>query len=333
MASIRKRANGSYQFKYSGGYGTDGKQRTVYTTWQPPSGMTERQIQKELQRRVVLFDEECRRGKITSNIKFEVFAEQWFDEYASVNLRPTSLERMKQLRKRVYKYLGHKRLDKITSRDIQQFVNELMTNDKNEKTGKPLARKTVVHHLSLISDVLEYAVRMNMLTDNPCRRVRVPKAEQEEKTIYSFDDLKVLCDNLKGEASKYQVFFILAVYSGYRRSEMLGLEWKDIDFEQRTIKIRRTSQYTKAKGIYTDTTKTRKSKRIAKFPPQIIAMLKRFKAEQEEYAKQLGTKWKEYDRLFTQWDGTPMNIGCSQRTQDSRIDHYSKTGFVVIFWN
>ena len=307
MASIRKRANGSYQLKYSGGYGTDGKQRNQYKTWRPDPGMTERQIRKELQRQAVLFDEECRRGQITANVKFEVFAEQWFDEYAAINLRPTSYERMRQLRKRVYKAIGHKRLDKITSRDIQQFVNDLMTNGRNEKNGKPLARKTVVHHLSLISDVFEYAVRMNMLTDNPCRRVRVPKAEQEEKTIYSFDDLKTLCENLKNEASKYQVFFILAVYSGYRRSEMLGLEWKDVDFEQRTIKIRRTSQYTKAKGIYTDTTKTRRSKRIAKFPPEIMDMLKRYKAEQDEYAKQLGTKWQDNDRLFTQWDGTPMN--------------------------
>ena len=47
---------------------------------------------------------------------------------------------------------------------------------------------------------------------------------------------------------KYQVYLLLSIYSGYRRSEMLGLEWKDIDFEHDLIHVRRTSQYTSEKG-------------------------------------------------------------------------------------
>ena len=86
------------------------------------------------------------------------YAEQWFEEYAKVNLRSTSYSRMKQLTKRVYPAIGHKRLDKITSRDIQKFVTDLLTNGKNMNNGKPLSRKTAVHHLSFISDVFSYAV-------------------------------------------------------------------------------------------------------------------------------------------------------------------------------
>lgn len=106
---------------------------------------------------------------------------------------------------------------------------------------------------------------------------------------------------------KYQVYLLLAIYSGFRRSEMLGLEWKDIDFENSLIHVRRTSQYTKEKGIYTDTTKTRKSKRVSKFPPSIMNLLKQFRTEQAKKAKQLGTKWEGHDRLFTKWNGAPMN--------------------------
>jgi site-specific recombinase XerD len=112
--------------------------------------------------------EDCKKGQITSAIKFETFAEQWFDEYAIINLRSTSYERMRQLTKRVYPALGHMKLDKITVRHIQRFINDLMLNGKNLKTGKPLSRKTVVHHLSFISDVFSYAMRMDMLSDNPC---------------------------------------------------------------------------------------------------------------------------------------------------------------------
>ena len=307
MATIRRRPNGTYEIKVSCGYGVDGKQRNQYKSYKPEPGMTKRQIEKEVQRQAILFEEDCKRGQITAAVKFETFAEQWFEEYAKVNLRPTSYARMKQLTKRVYAAIGHKRLDKITARDIQKFITDMLTNGRNLNNGKPLSRKTAVHHLSFISDVFSYAVRMGMLCDNPCRRVFVPKQEQEEKQIYTIEQVKILYENLKSEPMKYQVYLLLSIYSGYRRSEMLGLEWKDIDFEHDLIHVRRTSQYTSEKGIYTDTTKTRKSKRVSKMPASIMNLLRQFKAEQNEEARRLGTKWEDYDRLFTKWNGAPMN--------------------------
>lgn len=307
MATIRKRPNGTYEIKVSCGYGVDGKQRNQYKSYKPEPGMTKRQIEKEMQRQAILFEEDCKRGQITAAVKFETFAEQWFEEYAKVNLRPTSYARMKQLTKRVYPAIGHKRLDKITARDIQKFITDMLTNGRNLNNGKPLSRKTAVHHLSFISDVFSYAVRMGMLCDNPCRRVFVPKQEQEEKQIYTIEQVKILYENLKSEPMKYQAYLLLSIYSGYRRSEMLGLEWKDIDFEHDLIHVRRTSQYTSEKGIYTDTTKTRKSKRVSKMPASIMNLLRQFKADQNEEARRLGTKWEDYDRLFTKWNGAPMN--------------------------
>lgn len=307
MATIRRRPNGTYEIKVSCGYGVDGKQRNQYKSYKPEPGMTKRQIEKEVQRQAILFEEDCKRGQITAAVKFETFAEQWFEEYAKVNLRPTSYARMKQLTKRVYPAIGHKRLDKITARDIQKFITDMLTNGRNLNNGKPLSRKTAVHHLSFISDVFSYAVRMGMLCDNPCRRVFVPKQEQEEKQIYTIEQVKILYENLKSEPMKYQVYLLLSIYSGYRRSEMLGLEWKDIDFEHDLIHVRRTSQYTAEKGIYTDTTKTRKSKRVSKMPASIMNLLRQFKADQNEEARRLGTKWEDYDRLFTKWNGAPMN--------------------------
>lgn len=307
MATIRRRPNGTYEIKVSCGYGVDGKQRNQYKSYKPEPGMTKRQIEKEMQRQAILFEEDCKRGQITAAVKFETFAEQWFEEYAKVNLRPTSYARMKQLTKRVYPAIGHKRLDKITARDIQKFITDMLTNGRNLNNGKPLSRKTAVHHLSFISDVFSYAVRMGMLCDNPCRRVFVPKQEQEEKQIYTIEQVKILYENLKSEPMKYQAYLLLSIYSGYRRSEMLGLEWKDIDFEHDLIHVRRTSQYTSEKGIYTDTTKTRKSKRVSKMPASIMNLLRQFKADQNEEARRLGTKWEDYNRLFTKWNGAPMN--------------------------
>ncbi len=78
---------------------------------------------------------------------------------------------------------------------------------------------------------------------------------------------------------------------------MLGLEWKDIDFENNVISIIRTSNYTAKKGLYTDTTKTKKSQRSLKFPQVIMDMLKEYKAEQDELALKCGDKWAHNLRL------------------------------------
>lgn len=306
MATIRKRGN-SYQIRVSCGYDTSGNQVVQTMTWKPAENMTAKQVEKELQKQAILFEDKCMKGQVTANIKFQDFAEQWFEEYAKLNLRNTSYERMKQLTVRVYPAIGHIRLDKITSRHIQQFINDLALNGKSLKNGRPLSRKTAVHHLSFISDVFSYAVKMEMLTDNPCKRVTVPKGEKKEKDIYTLEEVAHLFQLLETAPLKYRTFFTLAIYSGFRRGEMLGLEWKDIDWEHNVISVRRTSNYTASKGIYTDTTKTKKSQRSLKFPQNVIDLLRAYKEEQDEERIRLGTKWVDHDRLFVKWNGEPMN--------------------------
>lgn len=306
MATIQKRGD-SYSIRVSCGYDSKGKQVIQSMTWKPEPKMTAKQIEKELNRQAVMFEEACNKGYQSKAIKFEVFAEQWFEEYARPNLRNTTYERMLQLRKRVYSAIGHLRMDKITPRQIQAFVNSLSKDGANERTGKPLAPKTIRHNLSFVSDVFAYAVKMGVVSDNPCAKVTLPKNEQTEKKIYTPEQVQKFLTLLNDEPLKYRTFFNLMIYSGFRRSEMLGLEWKDIDFENNIISIKRTSNYTSERGIYTDTTKTKRSKRVLKISPYIMGILKELKDEQDEEALRLGDKWVESDRLFVKGNGEPMN--------------------------
>lgn len=307
MATIRKRGT-TYQIRVSCGYDSKGNQVIQTMSWTPEPNMTARQAEKEVQRQAILFEDKCLKGQVTANVKFEDFAEQWFEEYAKLNLRNTSYEKMKQLPSRVYPAIGHLRIDKITGRHIQQFINDLALNGKNKKNGKPLSRKTVIHHLNFISDVFGYAIKMNMLNDNPCRNVTIPKGEKKEKQIYTLEEIAQIFELLDGEdvPTKFRVFIKLAVYSGFRRGELLGLEWKDINWESNLISVRRTSNYTVEKGNYTDTTKTKMSQRTLKFPNYVMELLRELKAEQETEAEKAGSKWVNTDRLFTKWDGSPM---------------------------
>ena len=306
MASIEKRGN-SYRIKVSCGYKADGKQVTQKMTWTPEPNMTEKQIEKELQRQAVLFEEDCKKGQIVSAVKFETFAEEWFEDYAKLNLKSTTYTRQRQLTRRVYAAIGHIRLDKLTTCEIQKFINSLAKDGVNERTGKALSRKTMVHYLSFISTVIDFAVKMDMLSDNPCRRVSIPKGSKKERKILTIEETEKFFELLKTAPLKYQAFFILDIYSGLRRGEMLGLEWKDIDFQTGVIHVQRTSNYTKAWGIYTDTTKTESSVRYVKVPMEIVELLRSYKAEQDQEKAEVGDKWHENDRLFVKWNGQPMN--------------------------
>ena len=265
-----KKRGVSYLIRVSCGYDINGNHKERSMTWKPDEGMSKKQIKKELNRQAVMFEEACKHGYKGPALKFQELAEEWFENYAKMTLRSTTYERMLQLRNRVYPAIGHLRIDKITARQLQGFVNSLAKDGASEKNGKALAPKTIRHNLSLISDVFSYAVRMDLLSYNPCRKVVIPKGEVKEKPIYSQEEIAKLLTAINGESTKYRAFFFLIAYSGSRRSEMLGLEWKDTDFENNIISVKRTSNYTAERGIYTDTTKTKRSRRVLKISSYVM---------------------------------------------------------------
>ena len=372
MATIKKREGKtgvSYLIRVSGGYDISGNQVVHSMTWRPGPGMTRRQIEKGLQRQAVLFEEQCAGKGADSSIKFEAFARQWFQEYAEPNLRIRTVARLHQLEERTYTALGHIRLDKLTSRHIQRFINNLgeegistrragarakkLPHDITQKelakragvgpstvssayrgervsleTAEKLAQvlgqdmkklftvetvkgnlspKTIRNYHSFVSSVLGYAVKMGMLRDNLARNVILPPMEHSEKECYTLEEAQQFLETLESAPTKYQAFFVLAIYGGFRRGELLGLEWQDIDFKDHIISIRRTSLYTKEKGIFTDTTKTARSQRTLKLPLAVFEVLKRHRAAQAEERLKLGDVWHDSDRLFVNWDGQPMH--------------------------
>ena len=87
MSSIRKRGN-TYQIRVSCGYDSKNRQITKTMTFKPDPDMTKKQIEKELKRQAVLFEEKCRTGRfLDGNIKFSDFLERWFRDYAEKQLK------------------------------------------------------------------------------------------------------------------------------------------------------------------------------------------------------------------------------------------------------
>ena len=125
MASITKR-NGSYYFRVSGGYTAEGKQIYHTKTWKIPNGMSDKKAEKEAQKQATLFEQAIKQGTyIDSTIKFSAFAEQWFSNYAEVQLRKTTVERYKELMKRIEPAFGQLRMDQITPQHLMKFYKDL----------------------------------------------------------------------------------------------------------------------------------------------------------------------------------------------------------------
>ena len=98
---------------------------------------------------------EC--SQIALTIKFENMAEQWFEEYAELNHRDTTLQRERNLCKRTYLAIGHMFLDEITTRDIQLFINDLAKYGVNMDNGSPCH----IRQLGIICHL--YQMFLNML--------------------------------------------------------------------------------------------------------------------------------------------------------------------------
>ena len=310
MATITKRGN-SYRIKVSCGYDIHGKQVTQSKTWKPADGMSAKQIEKELQRQVVLFEEECMHGNVVATVKFEEFARQWFKDYAEKKLKTQTIRGYHYLEPRIYKALGHLRLDKITPRHVQKFVNELCEMKCGNNSEKKLSAKTVKLHLSLVSTIFDYAIKMQMIKDNPCKNVTLPSPEKRERNIYTVEEIRQILTLFNAEPVenlKYVVFFTMALYTGLRRGELLGLEWKDFNWERGIFTVNRNSLWTRERGMYTDTPKTASSIRSLKMQPELIDLLKKYKVWQDGYITTIGDRWQDHDRLFTTWNGEPMHV-------------------------
>ena len=142
------------------------------------------------------------------------------------------------------------------------------------------------------------------------KMVKAPKAVRKIAAFYDDDQVLALIEHLNDldeEQFKYKVITMLALFTGMHRGEIMGLEYKGIDYDKRTINISRTSQYLPSKGVFTKESKTELSVRSITIPDTIISLLKEYRLHQEKNQERLANLWKPSDRLFTTWDGEPMN--------------------------
>lgn len=295
----------AYRIRVSDGYDSNGKQKMRYKTWHPEPGMTEKQIKNELLRQRVLFMEQVKKGMVVNRkIRFEEAFDEWIAFAEEMNIiTHASAKRYKTCRPRLVEELGHYYLSDLRKKDIQAFIKKIGTGDKK---NKGVSEKSQEIYKTVISNTYKHAIDNEYVFENPCKDIKIVKKETKPRQKYTVEEVQTILNLMADKPLKYFLFHILALFCGFRRGELLGLEWKDISFDERKIKIRRASLYSNDIGTYTSTPKTVGSRRTVIVSDDVIDLLKRYKAEQDEYKKMLGDAWIDNDRLFTQWNGAPM---------------------------
>lgn len=126
MAAIKKQGRG-YKISVSCGYGVNGKQIRQHMTWVPDPGMTPRQIEKELQRQAILFEEQVKHGRSTANgnIRFDAFCEIFMKDYAALYLKAKTMDGYDRHLKKIMPGIGHFKLKDIRPAHIASLYRNL----------------------------------------------------------------------------------------------------------------------------------------------------------------------------------------------------------------
>lgn len=313
----RKNKNGvitSYTIKvHKGRDPITGRQLKPYIiTWKPLPTMTEKQIEKELNRQALLFEEECENGVATSSIRLAEFCPQYLSIKKN-SMSPTTLQFYEaQINKFIIPALGHLRLKDIKTVHIQNYVQKLSELPREKRNGAPdsemLSPATIRRYLTVLQSILKCAVKLGLIPDTPAKseKLTLSKTVTPKIEFFTKQEAAEMLSCLEQEDLEFQVLVQLAVHMGARRGELVALKFSDVDFKSSKITIERAAVKIKGKETQIKPPKDYEIRAVA-VNQSCLELVKMLKAEKEHQAERLGEVWYEGGWLFTQWNGEIMN--------------------------
>jgi len=227
---------------------------------------------------------------------------EWLtDVKATDGTRPSTLRSYKWLiTAHIVPTLGRIPLDTVTANDIRKLITA--------KTREGLSPATVNHIRGVLRNALSEAERLNLVTRNVARSVRGVKVPRHEYPTVTVEDARRVLGVVRGH--RLHALFAVALITGLRRGEALGLSWDDVDFGAGTLHIRHSLQRVDGALLLTET-KSKASTGYVPAPPSLLKILGRHKAQQQAERLALGERWPDTGLVFTSTTGTacePRNV-------------------------
>jgi integrase len=288
--TIYERPNGTYAATFTL---DEGKRKTIYAK-------TYKEAQEKL--RKALYEQQ--QGILITAPQQTVaqFLTDWLENTQRQSVRPRTYERYEEIvRLHIIPVLGRHKLQSLSAQQVQGFYT------KKSKEG--FAALTVISFHNLLHKALDMAMKWNLVAKNVCKAVTPPRRQRFEVTSLTLEQIQKLFAVVEGH--RLEALFKLALATGMRRGEILGLKWQDIDFAKGTLQIRRVLSRIPSKmpgkGYTEAEPKTQQSRRTIIIASFALNALKEHRIRQLEEKVKAGSYWQEHDYVFCTSIGTHLN--------------------------
>lgn len=223
-----------------------------------------------------------------SNITLDKWFWTWMEDYKKPSVKLTTYELYERTYKRHIKpYFKGRKLKDIRAEHIQRLLN---------KESQKVSKRTLSRLKVILNGIFGQAYKNELIRKNPVPLTQFPKYPTEkERRVMTKEEQDVFLKYAR--TLYYGDLFEVALSTGMRNGELRGLEWKDVDFENRIIHITGTLAYSETKGYYKTTPKTRTSKRDIPMLENVYNLLKKRQEKQLELKEFLQDRWTPYPRL------------------------------------
>lgn len=310
MAYKEKRGENSWRLVVDVGEKADGSRNRRYKTIKVEDKAllkTTKKLETYLEEELIKFKIEVESGEYIAPEKmtFGAFVEEWKDKYATEHLEEKTLYSYEvNLEKHILPVFKGKRLDQIKPLHIIDFLKRL-GEPGVRKGGGTLASGTIQMNHRVLKNIFSRAVEWKVIKENPVASVQKPKVISKRNTPYDENEVMQMFRALEKEPIHWRLFVSLAVTTGLRRGELLGLEWKHVDLEKGIIDVQQSVSITQAGIPHVKEPKTKNAKRKVAIPTSILGELRQYYEMKLNDREGFGDKWQgdKYFFVFSHSDG------------------------------
>lgn len=280
--TIRKRADGRWEGIYSAGY----DQHTGKLIRKSIYGKNQKEVRQKLSKVTTEIDE----GLYLEPAKMTLsdWMDLWYKEYTFDKKYSTLKGYKAQINKHIRPGIGKYNLSQLNPMILQRFFNHLSEPDEK---GKVLSPKSIKNIYIILSGILEQAVENEMISKNPCKKVKLPKVYNKQITPLTDKQVKDFLEIISTDEI-YGTILRVIVFTGLRLGEAMGLTWDCVDFEKGALNINKQLQRRPQKDGGSTLTSVKSGKpRILKPAPFVMQLLKIRYTEQIMQKQRLEDLW------------------------------------------
>lgn len=233
---------------------------------------------------------------------------RWIDTAAVALRDKTALQYRRAIANYINPHIGQMRLLELRLDRIEQFYARLGQEGRGVRTIR------IVHNI--LHKAFEQAVRYNYIVRNPTQGAILPRYRQQEMQVLDEGEVSRLLVTAQG--SPYETFFRLAVMTGMRLGELMGLRWADLSWQHGTLHVQRQVQRVDGQGWQYVEPKTRASRRIVPLSSQMLMALRAHQKQQKLQRELKGARWDENGLIFTNSVGNPLDAS-NMRKEFNRV--------------